>query len=121
MTAEFDSTPLHVTGSTLKKKARRGWWWRRGKSGGGHVLISRDGSDWREVWKAPGRVNPVVYGNGRFLVGGPGRQLYWSTDAETWTAGAKLDDRRCTHFRQGAFGNDLTANGINRVVRGGSR
>ena len=78
-----------------------------GRSGGGHVLISTDGTTWREVWEAPGRINPIVYGDGRFVVGGPRKQLYWSTDAETWTPGAKLEDKRCTHFRKGAFGNGL--------------
>lgn len=78
-----------------------------GKTGGGHVLISKDGQDWRETWKAPGRINPIVYGEDRFLVGGPRRQLYISEDGETWTAGAQLEDRRCTHFRHGAFGNGL--------------
>ena len=45
-----------------------------GKTGGGHVLVSPDGTSWQEVWKAPGRINPIVYGNGRFVVGGPRRQ-----------------------------------------------
>ena len=78
-----------------------------GKTGGGHVLISEDGETWREAWKAPGRINPIVYGNGRFVVGGPRRTLYYSKDGETWTAGATLDDKRCTHFRHGAFGNGV--------------
>jgi hypothetical protein len=78
-----------------------------GKTGGGHVLISSDGENWREVWQAPGRINPIVFGDDRFVVGGPRKQLYWSTDAETWTPGAQLEDKRCTHFRQGAYGNGV--------------
>lgn len=78
-----------------------------GKTGGGHVLISTDGEAWREVWKAPGRINPIVYGDGRFVVGGPRKQMYWSTDGEDWTPGARLEDRRCSHFRQGAYGNGV--------------
>ncbi|MGI9472485.1 MAG: hypothetical protein ACR2NZ_13170 [Rubripirellula sp.] len=76
-----------------------------GKTAGGHVLISEDGREWRETWKAPSRINPVVFGQQRFVVGGPKRQLYWSADGELWNQGAVLTDKRCTHFRQGAFGN----------------
>ena len=78
-----------------------------GKTADGHVLVSTDGKEWREVWKAPGRINPVVHGNGRFLVGGPGKQIYVSDDSEKWEPAAKLTDRRCTHFRHGAFGNGV--------------
>ncbi len=78
-----------------------------GKTGGGHVLVSADGRKWRETWEAPVRINPIVFGNDRFLVGGPDQQLYLSDDAEAWTGGAKLTDRRCTHFRQAAFGNGV--------------
>lgn len=76
-----------------------------GKTGGGHVLVSKDGRNWRETWAAPGRINPIVYGNDQFIVGGPRRQLYLSKDAEQWIPVASLDDKRCTHFRQGVFGN----------------
>lgn len=77
-----------------------------GKTGGGHVLISTDGRQWTEVWEAPNRVNPIIYGNGRFIAGGPGQRLFISSDAESWQEGAKLQDKRCTHFRHAVFGND---------------
>jgi hypothetical protein len=78
-----------------------------GNTAAGHVIVSDDGRTWRETWKAPGRVNPVLFGDGRFVAGGPDQKLYWSTDAETWTAGAKLEDEVKTHFRHGAFGNGV--------------
>lgn len=77
-----------------------------GNNGDGHILVSADGRAWREVYSAKNRINPVVFGNGRFVVGAPGRKLLWSDDAETWTEGPQIDDKLCTHFRGGAFGND---------------
>ncbi|NNJ27249.1 hypothetical protein [Alienimonas chondri] len=82
----------------------------------GHILVSEDGRTWREVHKAPNRVNPVVYGAnagpdgaGRFVAGGPNRTLLWSDDAETWTPGAQIpaDDFPdwAMWFRHGAYGN----------------
>lgn len=78
-----------------------------GPTAGGHVLVSTDGRAWRETWKAPNRINPIVFGNDRFVVGGPNRQMYWSVDGEKWNAGAKLEEKACTHFRHGAFGNGV--------------
>lgn len=75
-----------------------------GPTAGGHVLVSTDGRTWKETWKAKNRVNPIVFGGDRFVVGGPDRSLYWSLDAETWTPGGKLTDRVATHFRVGAYG-----------------
>lgn len=85
-----------------------------GSSGAGHILTSTDGREWKEVYTAKNRINPVVFGNGRFVVGAPSRRLLWSTDAETWHEGPQIDDKKCTHFRGGAFGNDrfvLVGNG----------
>ncbi|HEX8915622.1 MAG TPA: hypothetical protein VF796_24930 [Humisphaera sp.] len=53
----------------------------------GHVLVSADGKDWREVKKYPFRVSPVVFAADRFVAGGPSRQLLWSDDGEAWTEG----------------------------------
>ncbi|HEY1065519.1 MAG TPA: hypothetical protein VGE52_05400 [Pirellulales bacterium] len=77
-----------------------------GPTAGGHVLVSTDGKTWRETWKAKNRVNPIVFGGDRFVVGGPDRSLYWSSDAETWTPGGKLSDPVASHFRGGAYGDD---------------
>ncbi len=78
-----------------------------GKSGGGHILVSKYGRNWKHVLKAKSRINPIVHGKGRFVVGGPRRQLYWSDDGETWKPGAKIEEKVATHFRHGAFGNGV--------------
>lgn len=77
-----------------------------GNSGNGHILTSPDGRTWKEVYAAKNRINPIVYGGDRFVVGAPGRKLLWSSDAATWNEGAQIDDKLCTHFRGGAYGND---------------
>jgi hypothetical protein len=77
-----------------------------GNNGAGHILSSTDGRTWNEVYSAKNRINPAVYGRGRFVVGAPSRRLLWSDDAETWHEGPQIDDKLCTHFRHGAFGND---------------
>jgi hypothetical protein len=72
----------------------------------GHILVSADGKDWREVKKFPNRVNPVLFTDGRFVVGGPDKTLWWSTDGEEWRPGAKVDYTGWAFwFRQGAAGN----------------
>ena len=75
----------------------------------GHILVSNDGKDWREVFKAPNRVNPVVFGGGRFVVGGPERTLLWSADGEKWQRGAQIATEGfpgwAMWFRNGAYGN----------------
>ncbi len=81
-----------------------------GNTGAGHILVSKDGREWREVHKDRARVNPVVYGNGRFVVGTssyPSGKLMWSEDAETWQPGAQISERGLTHFRGGEFGGGL--------------
>ncbi len=76
---------------------------------GGHILVSTDGKDWKEVHKEPFRVNPVIIGNGRFVAGGPERRLLWSDDGETWNHGAQIPAEGfpgwAMWFRQGAYGN----------------
>ncbi|MCA8989252.1 MAG: hypothetical protein KDA78_16510, partial [Planctomycetaceae bacterium] len=74
----------------------------------GHILTSQDGKTWKEVLTTKARVNPVEYGNERFVAGVsgyPAGKFLWSTDAENWQEGIRLDDKQCTHFRRGAFGN----------------
>lgn len=78
-----------------------------GKTGKGHILVSDDGSTWRETHTMPNRVHPIMHGDGRFVAGGVNRKLLWSDDGETWHEGAQVEYNRATHFRHGAFGNGL--------------
>lgn len=81
-----------------------------GKTGAGHILVSTDGRTWKEPFTDKSRVNPIVHGNGRFVVGTssyPSGRLMWSDDAEKWTKGAQITERGLTHFRGGAFGNNV--------------
>jgi hypothetical protein len=81
-----------------------------GPTGGGHILVSSDGREWKETLKDKSRINPVVFGNGRFIVGTssyPSGTLMFSEDAETWTKGAKIEEPGLTHFRHGVFGNGV--------------
>jgi hypothetical protein len=95
-----------------------------GKTGGGHILVSTDGRQWREALKDKSRINPVVFGGGRFVVGTssyPSGKLLWSTDAETWQEGAQIQARGLTHFRGGAYGNGrfvLVGNGTQKGADG---
>ncbi len=78
----------------------------------GHILVSTDGKDWKEVAKYPFRVNPVQFLGDRFVAGGPSRQLLVSTDGEKWTEGetVKLPPEIPSWafwFRNGAAGNGL--------------
>jgi hypothetical protein len=77
-----------------------------GDSGNGHVLVSKDGREWKEVHSAKNRIAPIVYGGNRFVAGGTHRHLLWSDDGESWQEGPQIEDPVCTHFRGGAFGND---------------
>ena len=77
---------------------------------GGRILVSSDGKTWKETKTMSFRVNPVLFGNARFVVGGPDRKLYWSEDGETWQSGAQIDHpgrEWAFWFRVGAFGNGL--------------
>lgn len=76
-----------------------------GRSGDGHVLVSTDGREWKRTRHTFNRINPIVYGDGRFVAGAPDRSLIVSDDAVTWTEGARIEDDACTHFRGGAYGN----------------
>ena len=76
---------------------------------GGHILVSADGREWREVYSAPFRVNPVVFSGEQFIAGGPDRTLLFSTDGEKWEKGAQVAvdgfPGWAMWFRNGAFGN----------------
>ena len=88
-----------------------------GKDGAGHILVSNDGREWTETLKDKARINPIVFGSERFIVGTssyPSGKLMWSTDAVRWNEGARISPKGYTHFRGGAFGNGvfvLTGNG----------
>lgn len=77
---------------------------KRDKTVGGHIVVSKDGKEWKEVYTARFRVHPVLYGT-RFVAGGPSRNFLYSTDGLEWKEGAKLTEKTATHFRHGAFGN----------------
>lgn len=81
-----------------------------GSTGGGHLLVSDDGKKWTETQTSKSRINPVVHGGGRFVVGTssyPSGKLMWSDDAITWNEGAQIQARGLTHFRSGCFGNGV--------------
>jgi hypothetical protein len=78
----------------------------------GHILVSTDGQEWREVARYPFRVNPVLFVGDRFVAGGPSRQLLSSPDGERWSEGEKvtLPDALpgwAFWFRGGAAGNGV--------------
>jgi hypothetical protein len=80
----------------------------------GHILVSTDGKEWREVAKYPFRVNPVLFGGERFVAGGPMKNLLWSADGEQWSEGEKVTlppeiPGWAFWFRNGAAGNGLFA------------
>jgi len=76
---------------------------------GGHILVSKDGREWKEVHSEPFRVNPVVFSGNRFVAGGPERTLLFSDDGEKWTKGAQVAADGfpgwAMWFRNGAYGN----------------
>jgi hypothetical protein len=86
--------------------------WSR-ESQAGHILVSSDGKDWREVKKMAFRVSPILFGadsnGGRFVAGGPDKTLHFSSDGINWTQGAKIDPKTepgwAFWFRSGAYGN----------------
>jgi hypothetical protein len=80
---------------------------KREKEVGGHIVVSKDGKEWKEVYTAKFRVHPVLYGNDRFVAGGPSRNFLFSKDGSEWKEGAKLTEKAATHFRHGAFGNGV--------------
>jgi hypothetical protein len=66
-----------------------GGWSRQTQAG--HVLVSTDGAEWREVKKMPFRISPILFDGSRFVAGAPDHQVIWSDDAENWTEGAKAE------------------------------
>lgn len=81
-----------------------------GPTGAGHVLVSTDGINWKETLKDKGRVEPVIFGGGRFVIGTsawPSGKFMWSTDAETWKPGGKIEAKNFSHYRGGCYGNGV--------------
>ncbi len=75
----------------------------------GHILVSENGKDWREVAKYPFRVSPVLFTGNRFVAGGPSRQFLWSEDGVEWKEGPKVELPKeipswAFWFRKGAAG-----------------
>ena len=77
-----------------------------GGASNGHILITRNGKEYTEVFKPKGRVATVNFGNGMFVAGHGGEYLV-STDGETWTAGSKFQFNGGLHQRKSAFGNGV--------------
>jgi hypothetical protein len=80
----------------------------------GHILVSSDGKEWREVAKYPFRVNPILFMGDRFVAGGPTKQLLWSLDGEKWNEGETVQvppevPGWAFWFRNGAAGNGVFA------------
>jgi len=78
----------------------------------GHILLSNDGKDWRKTGDYPNRVNPVVFGAGQFVAGGPAKQLLSSLDGEKWVEGDRIVvppeiPNYAVWFRNGAAGNGV--------------
>jgi hypothetical protein len=81
-----------------------------GSTGAGHVLVSTDGINWKETLKDKGRVEPVIFGGGRFVIGTsawPSGKFMWSTEAETWKPGGKIESHSFSHYRGGCYGNGV--------------
>ncbi len=77
-----------------------------GGASAGHILVTRDGKEWKQVHKAKNRVCPVLFDGKRFLAG-QGRSLLVSDDGATWKEGATLDYKRGIYLRRGAAGNGV--------------
>lgn len=69
----------------------------------GHILVTRDGKEWREMPQQKGRVATVAFGNDRF-VAGHSNDFLFSDDGEAWKQGVKLDLKGSVHLRKSAFG-----------------
>lgn len=57
----------------------------------GHILVSTDGIEWREVKKVQFRISPILFDGSRFVAGAPDHQVLWSDDGENWSPGAKIE------------------------------
>ena|GEM_PF-683704 len=113
-----DSNLLHSAAAGLGKivVAGGGGWTRETQAG--HILVSNDGKEWRDVAKYPQRVIPVLFHGERFVAGGS-NGLLWSTDGEKWNVGVTPDELKAkraaasatpmkgVNFRKGAAGNGI--------------
>ncbi|HET6251022.1 MAG TPA: hypothetical protein VFE47_25255 [Tepidisphaeraceae bacterium] len=78
----------------------------------GHILVSTDGAKWREVKKGPFRISPILFEAGKFVAGGPSRQLLWSEDGENWAESPQVELPKeipgwAFWFRHGVAGNGI--------------
>ena len=81
----------------------------------GHILITHDGREWRELPQVKGRVATIAFGHGRFVAAHDG-ELMFSRDGETFTAGERLDWKGSIHARRSACGD--TEAGFRTVIIG---
>jgi hypothetical protein len=72
----------------------------------GHIVVTRDGATWKEVFTGRTRVTPILFGNSRF-VAGAGRDFLVSEDGENWTKGGAVVYDRGLYYRRGVFGNGV--------------
>ncbi len=69
----------------------------------GHILVTRDGREWKSLPDVKGRVATIAFGRGRF-VAGHDAELMYSTDGEKFDSGPKLDWKGSIHARRSACG-----------------
>jgi len=69
----------------------------------GHIMVTKDGKDWKELPQCKGRVATIAFGRDRFVAGHDG-ELLWSTDGETFHPGQKLGFKGSIHARRSACG-----------------
>lgn len=81
----------------------------------GHILLTPDGREWRELPQLKGRVATIVFGNDRFIAAHDAELLH-SRDGEVFTPGGKLDWKGRVHARRSACGD--TEAGFRTVVIG---
>lgn len=121
-----DKNLLHwVTSGAGKIVVAGGGGWAKAEQAG-HLLVSSDGREFKEIGEWPNRFLPVLFGDKFFVAAGGGGDFLTriSTDAETWSDGIpksawqrawedrlgaeSLKTQRGTpHMRRGAFGNGL--------------
>ncbi len=81
----------------------------------GHILVTRDGRQWRSLQDVKGRVATIAFGRDRF-VAGHDAELMYSTDGGKFQYGSKLDWQGRVHARRSACGD--TEAGFRFVIIG---
>lgn len=69
----------------------------------GHILMTKDGKEWKALPAVKERVGTIAFGKGRF-VAMQGAELLWSADGEKFQAGGRLGIAGVVHPRRSAFG-----------------